>query len=192
MKSCGMRLPIGHRSEPYRSPLRWHATPFPFREFSTSGAGQHKHKQTARRRRFWLLLTQEGKIKKKNREKNKWTKREEILNLWKKLSLKCGESCRNNWQIRKGTLAENGNANANGPRERATFAVQFWPICWPGPCPGQVDCGNCNWKTARGKTEKLCSHTNRQPVGVVRLGLTSPRQFGIRDLHIGWIVLTWH
>jgi len=40
-----------------------------------------------------------------------------------------------------------------------------------GPCPGQVDCGNCNWKTAQGKTgdKTLQSHGRRS---------------AIKDLHI--------
>jgi len=52
--------PFGALSKPSSMPRY----PIPPREFSTFGAGQHKHQQTPRRRRFWLLLTQEEKYEK--------------------------------------------------------------------------------------------------------------------------------
>ncbi|EDX05109.1 GD23998 [Drosophila simulans] len=138
--------PFGALSKP-SSMARY---PIPPREFSTFGAGQHKHQQTPRR--LLAFVDAEGKVQKKNQIRNEKNtvkiEREEILNLRKKLSLKCGESCGNNWRIRKGMPSRN--------RAVGLGSGGIWSVHHVDPfgasCPGQVDCGNCNWKTAQGKT----------------------------------------
>lgn len=59
--------PFGALSKP-SSMARY---PIPPREFSTFGAGQHKHQQTPRRRRLLAFVDAEGKVQKKKKSNKK-------------------------------------------------------------------------------------------------------------------------